>query len=66
MSVKCKTYKGVQIHTEAEKKLTIIYIEGQIKGIESVYNWIDGYYDSCITGKLQELREEINKLEDDS
>ena len=50
-------------NAELEKKIKITYIEGQIKGIESVDSWIDGYYAPCITDKLQELWEEITKLE---
>ena len=50
-------------NAELEKKIKITYIEGQIEGIESVDNWIDGYYAFCVTAKLQELWEETTKLE---
>ncbi len=41
---------------ELEKKGKILYIEGQLEGVECVEIFIDGYYASCIVAKLVALR----------
>jgi uncharacterized Fe-S cluster-containing protein len=49
---------------ELEKKEKILYIEGQLEGVESVEIFIDGYYASCIVAKLVALRDQIETLKE--
>ena len=48
---------------ELEKEKKILYIEGQIEGVELVADWIDGYYAPCVVGVADGLWKELNKLE---
>jgi hypothetical protein len=47
---------------ELEQEKKILYIEGQIEGVELVADWIDGYYAPCVVGVVDELAKELKKL----